>query len=73
MTDDVATGSTPTAKRSLTPSFLEASGYKPSDILSQNDRTRIFVTSNGGKYQLMKSGKVRRISGPAYPKEKAEE
>lgn len=52
--------------------FLSASGYKQADVLAHNDRTRVFVTNNGGKYQLTKSGKVRRILGPAYPKEVAE-
>jgi len=53
--------------------FLSASGYKATDVEAHNNRTRVFVTSNGGKYQLMKSGNVRRLSGPAYPKESSEE
>lgn len=80
MNDDTpTTSSDPEAKpeekeEKKTPlsAFLAASGYKASDVLSHNDRTRAFVTSNGGKYQLTKAGKVRRILGPAYPKEVVE-
>jgi len=53
--------------------FLKASGYKESAVDGQNNKTRTFVTTNGGKYQLLKSGKVRTLSGPAYPKEVAGE
>lgn len=54
----------------LLTSFLKASGFKPSEVDGQNDRTRVFVTTNGGKYQLgKKNNTVRRISGPPYPKE----
>lgn len=54
---------------SLRGQFLKASGYKAEDILDQNDRRRVFVTTNGGKYQITKSGRIRRLAGPTFPKE----
>lgn len=64
------------ANSELTGKFLKLSGYQKSDIIGSNQARRSFVTANGGKYNLTKSGKAIRIqSGPAYPKlvEKAEE
>lgn len=48
--------------------FLARSGYTASDVLVYSDRTRVFVTSNGGKYQLTNKGGVRILKGPNYPK-----
>jgi hypothetical protein len=43
----------------------KAMGLKSSDVLSHNERTRVFTTSNGGKYQISKNGKsVRHLQGP---------
>jgi hypothetical protein len=44
--------------------FLEQTGYGPSDILSLNYETNIFLTRGGGKYQL-KNGRVVHLSGPS--------
>lgn len=60
--------SSPEKSESLLDRFLKASGYKANDVDGQNDRTRTFVTTNGGKYQLLRSGKVRRLQGPFHPK-----
>jgi len=57
---------------SLRGKFLKLTGYKSADILDQNDRRRVFVTTNGGKYQITKTDKIRRLAGPAYPKETEE-
>jgi len=48
--------------------FLSKSGYTTADISSHNDKTRVFATWNGGKYQLLKNGGIRVLKGPAYPK-----
>lgn len=45
-------------------SFLEQTGYGPSDILSLNYETNIFLTRGGGKYQLKKD-RVIRLAGPS--------
>lgn len=63
---------TESKEKSLLTAFLDRTGYEPADVISKNDRTRAVVTSNGGKYQVLKSGKVRTLSGPKYPKEEAE-
>jgi len=47
--------------------FLKASGFKSSLVDDWNERTRVFVTTPGGKYQLTKQGNVRTIKGPNYP------
>jgi hypothetical protein len=54
--------------------FLSRSGYDAADVEGHNEKTRVFVTSNGGKYVLTKDS-IRTISGPEYPKavEEAEE
>lgn len=53
--------------------FLSKTGYAEKDVLSYNERTRLFVTANGGKYQLARNGAVRRLKGPNYPKHTPEE
>lgn len=52
--------------------FLSKSGYVQADVISHNERTRLFVTSNGGKYQLTKTSGIRVLKGPNYPKATAE-
>lgn len=47
--------------------FLKKSGYSESDVLDYDARRRVFVTSNGGKYHLLKNGTVRTVSGPYFP------
>lgn len=51
----------------------KASGYDEAEIDTFNESTRVFATTNGGKYQLLKSGKVRRLQGPRFPREVEEE
>lgn len=53
--------------------FLARSGYTAEDVLIHNPLTRVFVTSNGGKYQLAKNGSIRKLKGPDFPKFVAEE
>lgn len=66
----VATTTKTEDSKSVLQKFLSSSGYKEADVLGYNSRTNIFVTSNGGKYQLLaKSGRVRRLAGPEFPKE----
>lgn len=43
--------------------FCEVTGYGRSDILSLNYATGMFLTFNGGKYQLV-GDEVKYISGP---------
>jgi hypothetical protein len=52
------------AKRKLRSQFFNESGYGPEDVLALNYETGIFLTRNGGKYQL-KDGKFIRLEGPA--------
>lgn len=48
--------------------LADAMGLDESDILSYNERSRIVVLSNGGKYQISKNGKgLRHHSGPPPP------
>lgn len=47
--------------------FCKRTGYESDQILSHNEKTRTFVTTNGGKYQLTARG-VRHLSGPTVPK-----
>jgi hypothetical protein len=47
--------------------FLRVSGYEESDLLDYDTRRRTFVTNNGGKYHLLKSGVLRTTGGPQYP------
>lgn len=49
--------------------FLSRSGYRESDVDGVNVRTRVFTTTNGGKYQILRNGTVRRLYGPPIPKE----
>jgi len=49
--------------------FLKNTGYSETNVLSSNPAKRTVVTSNGGKYQVMRNGRVRTLSGPSYPKE----
>jgi hypothetical protein len=64
-----APSATPANSDELLKRFLSASGFKASEVDGQNDRTRTFVTTNGGKYQLLRNGNVRRVQGPRFPKE----
>ena len=68
----VTAGSTPPVvdvnNAPLRKNFLILTGYKVSDIIGFNEASRIFVTSNGGKYQLSKKGtQVKVLSGPNPP------
>lgn len=56
--------------RKVTPlaAFLSRSGYTAEDVLAHNEKTRLFVTSNGGKYHLSPKGTIRILKGPNYPK-----
>ena len=55
---------TPTVFKQLT----KALGHKSSDLLGWNERTRVAVYSNGGKYQVSKNGKsVKHLAGPTPP------
>lgn len=68
MTDETTKAAAP-KKASALEIFCKRSGYSPEDVLAQNEKNRVFVTTNGGKYVLTASG-VRRILGPTTPKEK---
>ena len=49
--------------------FRQLTGYKSADILASNLKRKIWVTSNGGKYQMDPKGtKVRVLHGPPPPK-----
>jgi len=58
-----------TEKKSPLAVFLVRSGYKERDVLAHNDKSLLFVTSNGGKYQLIRTGGIRTLKGPRYPKQ----
>lgn len=51
------------SQRALRRRFFEVTGYGSSDVLSLNYETGIFLTFNGGKYQLV-DGDVKHLSGP---------
>jgi len=51
------------SQRLLRHRFFEATGYGSSDVLSLNYDTGIFLTFNGGKYQLV-DGEVKHLQGP---------
>jgi len=51
------------SQRVLRHQFFEATGYGSNDILSLNYETHIFLTFNGGKYQLV-DGEVKYLAGP---------
>lgn len=59
-----------TEKKTVTilEAFLKRSGYKAADVDTHNPKTRVFATTNGGKYHLSKSGDIRTLHGPPYPK-----
>ncbi len=59
---------TETRKKTPLEVFLARSGYEEKDVLAWSAQTLTFVTSNGGKYQLSRSGAIRKIMGPDYPK-----
>lgn len=44
--------------------FCEATGYGPSEILSLSFSTKIFLTKNGGKYQVRGDGSIQYLAGP---------
>lgn len=48
--------------------FLRATGYGWSDVLSLNYTTGIFLTRNGGKYQVL-NDRVEHLAGPAVDTE----
>jgi len=57
-------GETPKLFSGLT----KALGLKPSDLLSYNEKSRVAVYANGGKYQVSRNGKsLRHLSGPLPP------
>lgn len=59
-----------TLEEKLRDRFCSLTGYTDSDIVGVNLSRRIFVTSNGGKYSMSKSGKqIRREKGPLAPVE----
>jgi len=66
MADEETTEAPKKAPANATAVFLKLSGYEKEDILASNERTRTFVTSNGGKYVLGKGG-IRTLKGPDYP------
>lgn len=68
MADDQVPAEAPVKRMSVLDRFLLLSGYEASAIISSNPVTKVFVTGNGGKYQLGKNG-LRRIMGPKYPNE----
>lgn len=56
------------ADKDLTGKFLKLSGYAEADLMGSNQARRSFVTTNGGKYVLIKKDKaVRVLSGPPTP------
>lgn len=58
------------ASPELTKRFLLLSGYTAADILGSSESRRSFVTHQGGKYVVSKSGKsLRKILGPNTPKQ----
>lgn len=48
--------------------FLKKTGYDQDDIDAWNEKTRIFCTTNGGKYHINKAGEVRILKGPRFPR-----
>ena len=44
--------------------FLEATGYGSDDLLSYNFKTQVFLTRNGGKYQVAGQA-IKHLAGPA--------
>lgn len=44
--------------------FLEATGYGSDDLLAYNFDTQIFLTRNGGKYQVTGEN-ITHLAGPA--------
>jgi hypothetical protein len=68
MTEDTAPLTKAEKTENAVAVFCSKSGYKPEDVLTNNPRLRTFVTSNGGKYQLLKNGSIRILKGPDYPK-----
>ena len=55
--------------KSLLTRFLKLSGYKKGDCDVVHEHARVFLTANGGKYQMNKSGtSLRTLKGPQYPK-----
>lgn len=69
LVDDTPITTNSRQRRSLR-AFLEKSGYGPSDILSLNYETNIFLTRGGGKYKLQ-NHRVIRLAGPsADPEER---
>lgn len=69
MAEDTQTNSKTEKASTSTDAFLKASGFKVTDILDSNPKTRVFVTNDGGKYRLTPKGRVLRLSGPLFPKE----
>jgi hypothetical protein len=60
--------------KKLLGNFLKLTGYTSKDVIAQNETARIYVTSNGGKYQLSAKGtQVKVLSGPLPPKATEEE
>jgi len=54
----------------LSVQLTKALGMKAGDLLGYNERTRVAVFGNGGKYQISKNGKsLRHLAGPAPRKE----
>jgi hypothetical protein len=49
---------------SLMDAFLEATGYGNDDLLAYNFDTQVFLTRNGGKYQV-DGESIKHLAGPA--------
>lgn len=61
------------AEKTFLESFYDKSGYKANDVDGHNEKSRVVITTNGGKYQVSKLGRIRTLLGPRYPKEVVEE
>jgi len=54
--------------KSLLSRFYKLTGYSKGDCDVVNEKARVFLTTNGGKYQLNKAAtSVRILKGPQYP------
>lgn len=53
-----------TEQAHLRSEFFQQTGYGPSDLLSLNYETRIFMTRNGGRYRVSEDSSIDWIAGP---------
>jgi hypothetical protein len=71
-TEPKSAASTKQANARMLDRFLELTGYEEDDVIGSNFKSRTFVTSNGGKYEMNKAGKVIKVvAGPNPPDEDA--